>query len=100
MGFTYATLIAARAVGSYPTISPLPLLVENNGGLISVALSLKASLTSRPPPAGRYPALWFHGARTFLHCSFSTLTAAITRPAGIETCMWPMINGQVLTDYL
>lgn len=49
MGFTYATPIAARAVGSYPTISPLPLLVESNGGLFSVALSLEFSLTSRPP---------------------------------------------------
>ena len=44
---------------------PLSLHAEKAGGFLSVALSLK------PPPegvrfAGRYPAPFFHGARTFL----------------------------------
>jgi len=46
-----------------------------------VALSLE--FVSKPtPPAGCYPASCFHGARTFLHCIFSELAAAITRPTG------------------
>ncbi len=52
-----AISVTKNAVSSYPTISPLPLI---EGGIFSVALSLKIGR------AGRYPALSFHGARTFL----------------------------------
>lgn len=41
-----------------------------------------SGLRRRASPAGRYPALCFHGARTFLHCVFSEHAAAITRPTG------------------
>ncbi len=38
-GVYHAAHVSARAVGSYPTLSPLPLTVAR-GGLLSVALSL------------------------------------------------------------
>jgi hypothetical protein len=44
-GACHAVPIAGSAVGSYPTLSPLPML-ESAGGLLSVALSLGS------PPAG------------------------------------------------
>lgn len=52
VGFTYATRVTTCAVGSYPTISPLPL--HCIGGFFSVALS------SRLPSPGvtRHFALW------------------------------------------
>src|SRR5262245_25760266 len=61
-GVCLAASVAAGAVRSYRTVSPLPLTKRDaaNGGLFSVALSL--GLT----PAGRYPAPYVHGARTFL----------------------------------
>ncbi len=53
-----ATFLADRAVGSYPTISPLPL----GGGIFSVALSV-----ARPKPNAReLPGLLSCGVRTFL----------------------------------
>jgi len=40
-GVYHAGCLAAPAVGSYPTLSPLPSLAETNaGGLLSVTLSL------------------------------------------------------------
>ena len=50
-GVCHAAPVASRAVGSYPTLSPLPRLNptfarRNHGGLLSVALSLGS-----PPPA-------------------------------------------------
>jgi hypothetical protein len=33
-------------------------------------------------PAGRYPAPFFRGARTFLHRSLSAYAAAVTQPTG------------------
>ena len=60
-GVCRAADVAADAVRSYRTISPLPAAaVAEAGGFISVALSLGLTL------AGRYPAPYVHGARTFL----------------------------------
>jgi len=56
-GVCLATHVAMRAVGSYPTLSPLP------------AGSRRYPLCGTFPgvaPAGRYPAPFFRGARTFL----------------------------------
>ena len=60
VGFTYAIFVTKNPVRSYRTISPLP---YNYGGIISVALSLRIILLI---PAGRYPALFLCGVRTFL----------------------------------
>jgi hypothetical protein len=59
-------LLPGRAVGSYPTLSPLPSKEPGwqEGGLLSVALSLGS------PPPDCYPAPCFHGARTFLTAAF------------------------------
>ena len=75
-----AAPVARRAVGSYPTLSPLP---------------WQSRPKSWPPrrfafcgtfpgvaPAGCYPAPCFHGARTFLTRSLSALAGAAARPAG------------------
>jgi hypothetical protein len=64
-GVCRAACVAARAVRSYRTVSPLPPVTPLSGegwggGLFSVALSLGST------PAGRYPAPYAHGARTFL----------------------------------
>jgi|GEM_PF-6821468 len=40
--FTFATSVTLGAVGSYPTISPLPIFTEaKTGGLFSAALSVR-----------------------------------------------------------
>jgi len=58
-----------------------------------VALSL--GLAGKPvSPAGSYPASCFHGARTFLHCVFSELAAAITRPTGKSGLSIAMLDGK------
>lgn len=49
-GVYHAATVAGRAVGAYPTLSPLP-LTKVSGGLLSVALSLglrRAGVTRRP----------------------------------------------------
>src|SRR5262249_53714154 len=77
-GVCRAACVAAGAVRSYRTVSPLPLMPPDrdaaSGGLFSVALSL--GLT----PAGRYPAPYVHGARTFLSDHLSALTRATVQP--------------------
>jgi len=78
MGFTVPPPLPARAVGSYPTVSPLPRTCR--GGFFSVALSL--GFAGEPAiPAGNYPASCFHGARTFLHRRLSAIATAAARPA-------------------
>ena len=74
-GVCRAVPVARSAVGSYPTLSPLPLRPEPArrfafcGTFPGVA------------PAGRYPAPCFHGARTFLSCGLSAIAGAAVRPA-------------------
>jgi hypothetical protein len=74
-GVCPAADVAAGAVRSYRTISPLPAdAVATTGGLFSVALSLGLM------PAGRYPAPHVHGARTFLPVRLSALARAAVQP--------------------
>ena len=68
-GVCLAVRVAASAVRSYRTFSPLP---RTRGGLFSVALFPGVT------PAGRYPAPCFHGARTFLS---GWKSGATVRPA-------------------
>jgi len=64
-GACRAAPVAGGAVGSYPTVSPLPGEgLTPPGGLFSVALSLGFGVS--PSPAGGYPAPRSSGARTFL----------------------------------
>jgi hypothetical protein len=50
------------------------------GGLFSVALSLGFSPRTGLHPAGRYPAPYVHGARTFLPGDLSAVAGAAVRP--------------------
>src|SRR3954469_5806972 len=63
LGFTDATTVTSRAVGSYPTFSPLPQLAPRR--LFSVALSVERLA----PPAQALPGSVPNGARTFLGTS-------------------------------
>ena len=53
-GVYRAAPVTRDAVGSYPTVSPLPVPLRAIGGLFSVALSV----ASRRPGVTRHPALW------------------------------------------
>jgi hypothetical protein len=75
-GACRAPFLAVGAVGSYPTVSPLPGRKRGPGGLISAALSLNR--INRP--AGISPAPCLRGARTFLSCGISPLAGAAARP--------------------
>ena len=59
-GVYRAVRVATNAVGSYPTVSPLP---PEDGGLFSVALSVTEALAIR---AQGLPGSLSTGARTFL----------------------------------
>ena len=54
--------VARPAVGSYPTVSPLPTLFRLPGRRRSVLCGAFPGVA----PAGRYPAPYLHGVRTFL----------------------------------
>ena len=56
-GVCRATAVASRAVGSYPTLSPLPPSFED-GGLLSVALSVTCRSRNTRPGVTWRPALW------------------------------------------
>ncbi len=68
--------VAGPAVGSYPTLSPLPAQYSNAGGRFAFCGTFPGVA-----PAGRYPAPCFHGARTFLSGGLSALAGAAVRPA-------------------
>ena len=55
-GVYRAPVLAFRAVGSYPAISPLPRACAR-GGIISVALSVALGLRLELPAVSRHPAL-------------------------------------------
>lgn len=69
-GACLASPVASPAVGSYPTVSPLPSLVRRTDAYASFARETGRSLLCgafpRVTPAGRYPAPLLHGVRTFL----------------------------------
>jgi hypothetical protein len=63
-GVCRAALVARSAVGSYSTLSPLPVPLRAIGGLLSVALSVRRPHGLRPPfSRGALP----DGVRTFLN---------------------------------
>ena len=60
---------------SYRTVSPLLMDCSTSGLILCGTFPGVA-------PAGRYPAPYFHGARTFLPRALSGLAAAVIQPAG------------------
>ncbi len=60
--------VASPAVGSYPTVSPLPAANRRRSHLCGAFPGVA--------PAGRYPAPYLHGVRTFLD-----VAAAVIRPS-------------------
>lgn len=67
-GVCRAAHVAVRAVGSYPTLSPLPL--ESPCGASFRRFAFCGAFPG-VAPAGHFPAPCFHGARTFLTCGVS-----------------------------
>ncbi len=72
-GVYRAASVAGRAVGSYPTLSPLPRPQPRRFAFCGTFPGVA--------PAGRYPAPFFRGARTFLPCGVSALAGAAVQPA-------------------
>ncbi len=66
-GACHAVLVAKTAVGSYPTVSPSPQIREAR--CPTLRQSLLCGAFPRVAPAGRYPAPFLHGVRTFLGAS-------------------------------
>ena len=84
-GVCHAACVAAGAVRSCRTFSPLPrLYATRRGGMLSVALSLKP-VPAREDSAGRYPAPHIRGARTFLPGDLSVLAGAAVQPTDMES---------------
>ena len=77
-GVCRAACVTARAVGFYPTVSPLPRQNREAlpGGLFSVALSLGS-----PPPAVNRRRFSVEPGLSS-HAAFRPLTCAAARPAG------------------
>ena len=73
-GVYRAASVTGRAVGSYPTLSPLP---RPKPGRFAFCGTFPGVA-----PAGRYPAPCFRGARTFLPSGLSADAGAAARPAG------------------
>jgi len=72
----HAGSVAGPAVRSYRTFSPLPSEAREGEGGRSVLCGTVPGVT----PAGRYPAPYVDGARTFLPRSLSTVAGAAVRP--------------------
>ena len=81
-GVCRAASVAGNAVRSYRTVSPLPRLnATRRGGLFSVALSLDpVPANAEMKSAGRYPAPFIRGARTFLPGHLSVIAGAAVQP--------------------
>src|SRR5438876_10370015 len=80
----HAVSVAGYAVRSYRTFSPLPSEAREGEGGRSVLCGTVPGVT----PAGRYPAPYVDGARTFLSRSLSTIAGAAVRPTD-ATAMEP-----------
>ena len=79
-GVYRAASVTGRAVGSYPTLSPLPqarIRIRRRGGRRRFAF---CGTFPGVAPAGCYPAPCLLGARTFLSRTLSGLAAAAVRP--------------------
>jgi|HigsolmetaAR202D_1030399.scaffolds.fasta_scaffold00459_5 hypothetical protein len=89
-GVYRAAPVARSAVGSYPTLSPLPRpyfasspeTFPPQRAEIRAGRSAFCGTFPGVSPAGRYPAPYFRGARTFLTRCLSTPARAAARPAG------------------
>ena len=75
-GACRAPFLAVGAVGSYPTVSPLP--GRERGSRRSDFCGAVPGPANRP--AGISPAPFLRGARTFLSCGISPLAGAAARP--------------------
>src|SRR5665213_3590028 len=71
----HAVSVAGPAVRSYRTFSPLPLPKRRRFVLCGTVPGVA--------PAGRYPAPYVDGARTFLSRSLSTVAGAAVRPTDV-----------------
>src|SRR5262245_34070736 len=74
-GVYHAAAVAGGAVRSYRTVSPLPRQYATRRGGLSLCGTFPGC-----EPAGRYPAPYVHGARTFLPHHLSALVRAAARP--------------------
>ena len=75
-GACRAGSVTSPAVGSYPTVSPSPSHIASD----LLGLSLLCGAFPGVTPAGRYPAPFLHGARTFL-APMVTHKPAVIRPS-------------------
>jgi len=73
-GACHAVPVARHAVGSYPTLSPLPLLTERRFAFCGAIPGVT--------PGGRYPPPCRRGARTFLDALAGAATARPSGPRG------------------
>ncbi len=73
-GVCHASLVAKPAVRSYRTVSPSP--------RASSRQFIFCGTFPEVSPAGRYPAPYSRGARTFLPCTLSSLARAAIQPTG------------------
>ena len=80
-GVFTAAPVALGAVGSYPTISTLPVPLRAIGGMFSAALSIRSPLGSRPLLSqGGLP----YGVRTFLNGSLRPIATARETAWGVK----------------
>src|SRR5258706_11927333 len=82
-GVCRATCVAAGAVRSYRTLSPLPRLIRyapRRFALCCTFPGVRSPLARGRSPAGRYPAPYARGARTFLSGDLSVLAGAAVQP--------------------
>src|SRR5882672_3820757 len=77
-GVCPAVAVARNAVRSYRTFSPLPR--PQPWRFVLCGTVPEVSPLARRFPAGRYPAPYVHGARTFLPGDLSVLAGAAVRP--------------------
>ena len=73
-GVCHAKLVAKFAVRSYRTVSPSP--------RVNSRQFIFCGTFPGVTPAGRYPAPYSRGARTFLPCTLSSLARAAIQPTG------------------
>ena len=83
--------VAGPAVGSYPTLSPLPAVSGRSREGRRFAF---CGTFPGVAPAGRYPAPCFHGARTFLPGGLSAVAGAAVRPTDGTEMGTPSRQGQ------
>jgi len=84
-GACRAAFLTVGAVGSYPTVSALPVLAR-----ASHRRSILCGAIPKISLGGRYPPPYPRGARTFLDAkSLAKLRAAAVRPTGVGNIVHP-----------